>query len=95
MEDEKVKVTIRLPKALVRTAKHHAMLRGQDLQDMVKVALTDHLRRQPPAVMDAADGRELLKAMFGHPDMPDKEADKVVAELAKRAKASRKKGTKR
>jgi hypothetical protein len=93
MADEKVKVTIRLPKTLVRIAKHHAMLRGQDLQDMVNAALTDHLKHLPPAVMDAEEGRQLLKAMFGQ-GMPDKKVEEVLADLAKRTKASKKKGGK-
>jgi hypothetical protein len=36
---ERVKVTIRLPLALVRTAKHAAVDRDQDLQDVIAQCL--------------------------------------------------------
>jgi hypothetical protein len=63
-KEEMVKVTIRLPKSLARLAKHHAVARDEDLQDLVAEALALYLKQLPPA-MDAAEGRRLLKAMFG------------------------------
>jgi hypothetical protein len=63
-KDEMVKITIRLPKGLARLAKHHAVARDEDLQDLVAEALALYLKNLPPA-MDAAEGRRLLKAMFG------------------------------
>jgi len=42
-----VKVTIRLPRYLVQLAKIHAMGLGDDLQDVVRRALTEDLRGKP------------------------------------------------
>jgi hypothetical protein len=42
--NELVKITIRLPRHLVQTAKLHAMGLGEDLQDLVQRALTENLR---------------------------------------------------
>lgn len=64
MDDEKEKITIRLPKALTRLAKHHAVARDQDLQDLVAEALARYLEQLPPA-LDAAEGKRLLKTMLG------------------------------
>ena len=63
--DDKVKVSIRLPRKLVQSAKQQAVARGEDLQDMVAAALILYLERLPslPSPMSAAEGRRLLKAM--------------------------------
>ena len=42
--NELVKITIRLPRHLVQLAKLHAMGLGDDLQDVVRRALTEDLR---------------------------------------------------
>ncbi len=39
MGEERAKVTIRLPKPLVKRAKHYAVDQDQDLQDVVAEAL--------------------------------------------------------
>jgi predicted transcriptional regulator len=44
--DEPVKVTLRLPSALVKRAKHHAIDTDQDLQDVVREALEQLLARK-------------------------------------------------
>jgi hypothetical protein len=64
MADDKVKVTIRLPRALARLAKHYAVARDQDLQDLIAAALAEYLRRQP-APLDPEEGRALLASMTG------------------------------
>lgn len=45
--NELVKITIRLPRHLVQLAKLHARGLGDDLQDVVRRALTDDLRGKP------------------------------------------------
>lgn len=42
--DTKVKVTLNLPAALVLEAKHFALDKGADLQDVVAAALRAHLK---------------------------------------------------
>ena len=42
-----VKITIRLPRHLVQLAKLHAIGLGDDLQDVVRRALTEDLRGKP------------------------------------------------
>ena len=42
--DEKIKITIRLPRALVKTAKHYCLDKELDLQDLVGQALIRFLR---------------------------------------------------
>ena len=41
-----MKITIRLPRALVRAAKIRAVETDQDLQDVVRLALEAYLRRE-------------------------------------------------
>jgi hypothetical protein len=45
-DDERVKVTIRLPKELLRRAKHYAIDHDADVQDVVAEALTAFLARK-------------------------------------------------
>jgi hypothetical protein len=42
--DEKVKITIRLPRDLVKTAKHYCLDKELDLQDVVERALIRFLQ---------------------------------------------------
>jgi hypothetical protein len=44
--EPKVKVTMNLPAALVKRAKHHALDADRDFQDIVADALTLYLSRQ-------------------------------------------------
>jgi hypothetical protein len=44
--DEKVKVTIRLPKDLLRKAKHYAIDQDADVQDVVAEALAAFLAKK-------------------------------------------------
>ena len=74
---EMVKVTIRLPKALAKLAKHHALARDVDLQDLVAAALAGYLHALPPA-FDAKEGRALLAAMFGQGSEPKQNDRKLV-----------------
>ena len=45
---ELAKITIRLPRALIMAAKLRAMDQGDDLQDVVRRALEEDLKRKPP-----------------------------------------------
>jgi hypothetical protein len=46
--NDRVKITIRLPRALVTRAKLHAMDSREDLQDLVQRLLEEGLTRKPP-----------------------------------------------
>ena len=45
-DDEKVKVTLNLPKSLVKQAKHRALDEERDLQDLVMEALRAFLGKK-------------------------------------------------
>ena len=94
MADDKVKVTIRLPRALARLAKHYAVARDQDLQDLMAAALAEYLRRQP-APLDPEEGRALLASMTGQSTDASRRAFPGVLEKLKVAERTLKtrKGT--
>jgi len=45
-EDDKIKVTLRLPSVLVKQAKHFAIDADRDLQDVVALALQQFLGKK-------------------------------------------------
>jgi hypothetical protein len=57
---EKVKITIRLPAALVKEAKLYAVALDEDLQDFVARALRDYMNHEPlaPLLLDLARRRQ-------------------------------------
>jgi hypothetical protein len=86
-QKEMVKVTIRLPKALAKLAKHHAVARDVDLQDLIAAALAGYLHSLPPA-FDAKQSRALLAAMFGQDSVaePKRNDRKLAASYGGRIK---------
>ena len=50
-KEEMVKVTIRLPKSLAKLAKHHAVARDEDLQDLIAAALAKSPSNSLPPAM--------------------------------------------
>jgi hypothetical protein len=91
MADDKVKVTIRLPRDLTRLAKHQALARDEDLHDLIAAALADYLRPLPPP-LDPKEGQAILTAMRAQ--MTDASRERVRT-AAPTTKAQRDKSNRR
>jgi len=64
-KEDRVKVTIKLPRALVHAAKVHAMEKSQDLQDLVAGVLANYLKDQAAAKSPSRSALQRMAEGYG------------------------------